>query len=373
MAGPENKENIESVLAKPIQLPRADQAAIMNSEGAALLPARPELTTKEKTNEEPQPKTESAFEKKLRLDEKHLNQEVVQHRIEDIAVLVARGEQERKALLSTMFPNLGPEGSLSPLAENFINSNFDESFIGQTAIGNLSQEALAKHLLECIAQRRGFDCSAQELAMLDSLEFQLMRILQHLNPNIRIQQQQQAQEDSGPDDDAASSGPEKVEDERESSSEGAEEADTEVDYSPSPRSKKGKAKARARDRRSRFRKWLARMMRAFGRNRIVMPTVARVKTTTTKELLERKYIITVRVFGKVTNSRTKAGIQGVKIISCSFGAVETSADGSFAFENVTQGITYTLAPLKAGYSFSPLAVNDVALDSKEHNFSMIQD
>jgi len=83
--------------------------------------------------------------------------------------------------------------------------------------GSISQEALAKHLLTYIQQQRGFDCSARELAMLDSLEFQLIRILQQINPNIRIQQQQQAQDDAGPDDDAGGGGPERVEeDDRES-------------------------------------------------------------------------------------------------------------------------------------------------------------
>ena len=474
MAAPENKGNLEIQLAKPVQLPRADQTALMGAEGAAQLPARPREASsqtakseksseiqdsspqaqlrKEQLKQDSQPKeplqarsqeTDSQLrsppksvelkesdpqavllsrlqskqefqvkeqipvkpqeaEPQIKLDKhiksnetqeldpnaqfrKELNQQdlqakeqVLQNRIEDISILVARSEQERKALLNTLFAGHAPDREILAIADSMIQLSGNAALIDKVNEGSISQEALAKHLLAYIQQQRSFDCSARELAMLDSLEFQLIRILQQINPNIRVQQQQQqAQDEAGQDDDGGGSGPEKAEDEKESGLSSAEEfdLDTDSDVSYSPRSKKGKARARsrARDRKSRFKKWLERMMRVFRRQSLVVRGMQGQKSTTSNQIRDKRFITTVRIFGKVVDSKTRAGIEGVQIVSNTLGITMTAADGGFAFENVAQGTAYSIAPIKYGCLFSPLSINDVALDYREHIFEMVSE
>ena len=90
-----------------------------------------------------------------------------------------------------------------------------------------------------------------------------------------------------------------------------------------------------------------------------------------KSQMDSLFVKTVRIFGRVIDSSTGQGLGGIKIISSSLGEIITSPDGSYAFENVTHGIHYTLAPLKAGSSFSPVSIHDIALDSREHNFKLV--
>jgi len=146
-----------------------------------------------------------------------------------------------------------------------------------------------------------------------------------------------------------------------------------ADVSYSPRSKKGKARSRSRDRRSRFKKWLERMMRVFRRQSLVVRGAQGQRATTGSQIRDKRFITTVRIFGKVVDAKTKAGIEGVQIISNTLGLAVTGPDGSFAFENVAHGTSYSLAPIKSGCSFTPLSINDVALDYREHMFEMIRD
>lgn len=374
MNAPENKGNIEVQAAKPAQLPKVDQAAIIAADGSVQLPARPpEVDSKALSSKEGTHEVHESKHGKFQHQQEHIKEEILKQRIEDIGLLVARSEQERKALLTSVFAGQNPDKEVISFADNLIQLRGDASLIEQAMSGSLDQEALAKHLLGYIQQQRGFDCSARELAMLDSLEFQLMRVLQHVNPNIRIQQQQ-VQEDNAPDDDAGGGGPEKVEDERESSLEGMEsELETETSTSYSPRSKKGKARSRSRDRKSRFRRWLARMMRVFRRQALFIRSPAATKPSAKTEVKDERFIKTVRIIGKVIDARTRVGVAGVQVISNNLGSALTAKDGTFAFDNITLGVSYSIAPFKSGYSFNPLSVNDVALDDREYLFEMEHD
>jgi hypothetical protein len=375
MAGPDNNEKLEALSAKPMQLPRADQTAIMSAQGVVQLPARPsEAATDHKELEALEARKAYLAKKEHRVDDKVLHEHLQHIRSDDVRLFIDRSQQQGlKALTQILLAGHDIPPERLSVVESIVRLSGNATLVKLAADGSLTQDALAQNLLHLIAQHRSLGSSAEHIAMCDSLENQLTQILRYLNPSIRVQQQQQEQ-NNNTDDDSSAAGPEKVEDDdRDSSLSEQEDLDLDADYSPSPRSKKGKAKAKARDRRSRFRKWLARMMRVFRGNSAVLPRAARAQIVVAKQEQDRRFIKTVRVFGRVTNRRTKIGLGGVKVISSSMGTAETSADGSFAFENVTEGISYSLAPLKSGYLFTPISVNDIALDSREHNFFMLEE
>lgn len=431
MAAADNKTNPETQTVKAISLPKAEQAVIIGAEGSAQLPARPSTEPKSGSSSEPKsmgpnqdsqtktligrgleekpslsykeskslniepsvlPRTVSfktennnphlEAQIKNRIDNKlikdqhkqdsQISQAILSHRIQDVAVLVARAEQERSAILTTLFAGEIPDRQILAIADSMLQLGGNAAILARVGEGDLSREALATHLLTIIQQQRSFDCTHIELGMLDSLEFQLISMLQQINPTTRPQPQQQVQTKSNNDDDGGG-GPDKVdEDDRESGLGASEDSDLDSDTSYSPRSKKSRARARARDRRSRFKKWLERMLRAFGRQNLNISNSLRGANRTAVRLGDKRFVPTVRIFGKVVDEQSGVGIRGVQIIS-TLGTVITAADGGFAFENVNVGSSYSIAPIKYGYNFKPQAINDVALDYREHIFLISSD
>lgn len=364
MSGPETKESLESLLSQKTQLPKVDQATVIGPDGAAMLPARPAEVSKSSSPQEDT--VDSSLSQAEREHMDRLKEKLMALKVQGIEEMALQSEQQRKHLVANLFFGQTLEPSVLQGAEAVLQLSSNAALIELAQDGGISQEALAKHLLDYIRQQRSFGCSDKELAMLDSLEFHLTRLLQHLNPNIRLQQQQQALDDAGPDDDAGSAGPEKVDDDRESGVGGLDDADLDSDTSYSPRSKKGRA--RGRDRRSRFKKWMDRMMRSFRGQSLGMRGRGRTERMARARTRDRRFVKTVRIFGTVVHADSKKGIAGVKIVSNTLGSIETDADGNYAFENVAVGTAYALAPLKSGYTFLPLSINDVALDYREHNF-----
>jgi hypothetical protein len=368
LSNPDPKENRAKV-ATEASLPKLSLQESFTSSGPAL-PARPAATTNYQTSEASQ----KTVDDRLAKLERSLITDIGKHRIEDLAVLVAKTEQERKAVLSNLFVGQEVDRDIMALAEAILKIAANTTITAQVGSGSISRDSIAENLLHYISQQRTFDCTSHEIAMLDSLEFHLMRILATVNPTHKLVVQK-INEEANTDDDSGDGGggAEKAEEEEEGASSEVD-SETDDDLSTSPRSKKGKARARARAKKSRYRKWLARMLRAFRRQSTLQKNRNRVTNSNQirqKSQRDSLFLKTVRVFGRVTDINTGEGVGGIKLISNSMGDVVTSPDGSYAFENVTHGIHYSIAPLKAGSTFSPISINDIALDSREHNFKLI--
>lgn len=315
--------------------------------------------------------------KRLQDLENSLIQEISKSRTDNIQFHFAKIDHEVKVIMAEMPSNTQIDREILNLAEVVLKIASNTCLTAEAGGSEFSNQAMAQALSHLISQQRSFDCSAHELAMLDSLEFHLMRILATVNPAARIQQQL-VQEESEVDDDAGGGGAELAEeDDKEADAAEAFETETDDELSPSARKKKGKAKAKAKatSRKNRYRKWLARMLRAFRRRNSPLAKMKKKIASSDKDKKlpkkDNQFTKTVRIFGRITNSDSGVGVGGIKIISSSFGDVVTSPDGSYAFENVTYGQNYSLAPLKPGISFSPVSINDIALDSQEHNFKLL--
>lgn len=332
-----------------------------------VLPARP--TIPKSSNPA---KAQKLAAERIKHFEKQNIEETSRHRVEDLQLLVKKSEDQAKSAIAELFSGQHVDKEIMALAEVILKLSANLQTSSQISNGSITAESLTQSLMHYIQQQKSFDCSPQELAMLDSLEFHLMRVMATINPVNKIQTQQQVNEEQDSDD-SGSSGPEKAEEEDKDGflSDFIDE-ETESDTAISPRGKKGKAKARAR--KNKYRKWLDKMLRAFRRQSTLQKNKNRVVSSAQirkSSEMDSPFVKTVRIFGRVRHAETGVGIGGVRIISSSFGDVMTSPDGSYAFENVTVGIQYSLAPLKSGLSFSPVSINDIALDSREHNFKLI--
>ncbi len=370
MSNPDRKET-----AKGIEKAVMPRVSTGESFSENILPARPFQSGKTELSPEPAKNTDQQLSKMIQELEHKIAEQISKSRSQDVQIQFARSDHEIKSIMTELAKSFDVDKELITLAETILKIAANTCIAAEAAgTGDVSHQALAQALAHQINQLKTFDCSTHELAMLDSLEFHLMRILATINPVQRMAAQQQIIEDNEMDDDAGA-GLEKSEEEDKDSDAGEIfESETDDELSPSTRKKKGKARARAKSRKSRYRKWLARMLRAFrkqnslqrNRNKVVSSAQIRKKSG-----MDSPFTKTVRIFGRVTHADTGVGIGGIKIISSAFGDAVTSPDGSYAFENVTYGIHYSLAPLKANSSFSPISINDIALDSREHNFTLV--